>query len=161
MNEDLSADASVSGSETEINGRPASEFYGQFVWQSSDGKLSGAAAFPETNGRDAFALDFFLMEDNSFVLFYGEGFGKVTSTGHSLNMFPDSYSRREGTWSISGGELVLGSWARCGGLEINGKDVLQCKLSQSIVTPAAVGPTGMMRLRGGSSPFDSEWAEYR
>ena len=153
------ADASIS--ETEINGRPASEFYGQFVWQTSGGNLGGAVAFPESDGRDAFVLDFFLMEDRSFVLFYGEGFGEVTSTGHSLNLYSDSYSRREGTWSIDGAELVLGSWARCGGLEFNGMDVLQCRLTQAIVSSAAVGPSGIMRPQSESSPFDSEWADYK
>lgn len=153
------ADASIS--ETEINGRPASEFYGQFVWQTSGGNVGGAAAFPETDGRDAFVLDVFLMEDKSFLLFYGEGFGQVTSTGHSLNVYPDSYSRREGSWSLEDGELVLGSWARCGGLEFNGNDVLQCRLSQSIVTPEAVGSAGILRFKNETSPFDSEWSEYR
>ncbi len=153
--------ADAAQSEGLVNGVPASEYFGQFVWEVSDGALSGAAGFPVTESYDAYKIDAFLREDGTYQLFYGEGSGTVTSTGHSLNLDTTTFTRLEGEWSIDGTELVLAPYLRCQGLTLNGSEVLSCDLTQRVVTEAAVGYGGIAKLSVPSSPFDSEWSDYR
>jgi len=145
-----------------INGKPASQFYGQFAHATSKAEVSGAAAFPaQPDGRNAYLAQFFLMPSGKLVLFYAEGEGEVTSTGHSLNIITSTKKRREGTWRIDGAQLALDAFMKCDGFELNGKDALRCTLASSIVTAAAQGRSGTFQKGiGESSPDDSEFADY-
>jgi hypothetical protein len=144
-----------------INGLPASQFYGQFAWQTTMTAVEGAAAFPLTDGRNAFLVSFFLMPNGAFELFYAEGNGEVSSTGWNISTVSNSKRRREGTWKVEGAKLVLGSFMTCDGFSLDDKPALHCTLSSSIVTPAAQGRTGTFQKRfSASSPDDTEFAEY-
>lgn len=151
-----------STNEPVVNGKPASQFYGQFTHAVTKAEVSGAAAFPEqADGRNAYLATFFLMPNNELVLFYAEGEGSVSPTGHSLNIITSTKKRREGTWRIDGAALALDSFMRCEGFTFNDKDALRCTLTQSIVTSAASGRAGTFRTGIGlASPDDSEFAEY-
>lgn len=149
------------GGEALVNGIPASEYYAQFLWEETATYSSGAAAFPEQDGYDAYLAHLFLMKSGERYLFYGEGEGDVTSTGHSLNLDPSTYTRETGSWSIDGSTLLIGDVMHCDGLSFNGDDVLQCQLDRAIVSDAAVGRTAILKIGfGESTPFDSEWSEY-
>lgn len=152
----------ASANEPVINGKPASQFYAQFAHVTTKAEVAGAAAFPaQADGRNAYLAQFFLMPSNKLVLFYGEGEGTVTSTGHSLNIITSTMKRREGTWRVEGAQLVLDSYMRCDGFTLNDKDALRCTLATSIVTSAAQGRSGTFRNGiGDSSPDDSEYADY-
>jgi hypothetical protein len=154
------ADAAMN--EPVINGKPASQFYAQFAHATTKAEVSGAASFPtQPDGRNAFLAQFFLMPNGKLVLFYAEGEGSVSPTGHSLNILGSTRKRREGTWRVDGAQLALDSFMRCDGLAQDGKDVLRCTLGASIVTPAAQGKSGTFRNGFGmSSPDDSEFADY-
>lgn len=145
-----------------INGKPASQFYGQFAHATTMAEVSGAAAFPaQADGRNAYHVAFFLMPNGKLVLFYAEGEGEVTQTGHSLAIIGGSKKRREGTWRVDGAQLALDAFMRCDGFTLNGRDALRCTLSQAIVTPAAQGRTGTFQNGiGQASPDDSEFADY-
>jgi hypothetical protein len=145
-----------------VNGKPASEFYGQFAHAVSKNEMSGAAAFPaQADGRNAYLVTFFLMPSNKLELFYAEGQGEVTATGHSLAILNNTKKRRTGTWRIDGAQLVLDSYMRCDGFTLNGKDALRCTLSSTIVTAAAQGRAGTFQKGiGDASPDDSEFADY-
>jgi hypothetical protein len=145
-----------------VNGKPASEFYNQFAHAVTMAEVGGAAAFPaQGDGRNAFLAQFFLMPNKKLVLFYAEGQGEVTQTGHALNLDPSTKKRREGTWRVDGAALVLDSFMRCDGFTLNGKDALRCTLSSTIVTAAAQGRTGTFQKGiGTSSPDDTEFADY-
>ncbi len=143
-----------------VNGKPASEFYGQFVWETSNGKMGGAASFPQSGTFDATKWDFFLRTDGSYAFFYAEGSGTVSPTGASLNLDTSTFKKLEGDWSIEGADLLLSPYLRCSGLVFNDAEVLSCELLQVVNTSAAVGSEGIARLSAPSSPFDSEWSEY-
>lgn len=145
-----------------VNGKPASQFYGQFTHAVTKAEVSGAAAFPaQADGRNAYLAQFFLMPSNKLVLFYAEGEGSVTSTGHSLNIINSTKKRREGTWRIDGASLVLDAFMRCDGFTLNSKDALRCTLTSTIVTAAASGRAGTFQNGiGMASPDDSEFADY-
>jgi len=145
-----------------VNGKPASQFYAQFTHAVTKAEVSGAAAFPsQPDGRNAYLATFFLMPNNQLVLFYAEGEGDVTATGHSLAIFANAKKQRTGTWRIDGAQLVLDSFMRCDGLALNGKDVLRCTLSSAIITAVAQGRAGTFQNGfGESSPDDSEFADY-
>jgi hypothetical protein len=145
-----------------INGKPASQYYAQFTHATTKAEVGGAAAFPaQSDGRNAFLAQFFLLPNSKLVLFYAEGEGSVTSTGHSLNIISGTKKKREGTWKIDGAQLVLDSFLRCDGFTLNGKDALRCTLGASIVTTAAQGKSGTFQNGFGmSSPDDSEFADY-
>jgi hypothetical protein len=149
-------------SEVVINGKPASQFYAQFAHATTMAEIGGAAAFPaQGDGRNAFLAQFFLLPNGKLVLFYAEGEGTVTSTGHSLNIFGSAKKRREGTWKIEGAQLVLDAYLRCDGFMLNGKDALRCTLAAPIITAAAQGKTGTFQNGiGPSSPDDTEFADY-
>ncbi|MDQ3364955.1 MAG: hypothetical protein M3680_05960 [Myxococcota bacterium] len=159
---DDGVDIDASTQEAIVNGKPASQFYGQFTHAMTNRGIDGAAAFAtQPDGRNAFLVTFFLMPNNKLELFYAEGDGQVTSTGHSLAIYGTAKKRRMGTWRIEGTELELDSFMRCGGFTFNGKDALRCTLETAIMTPAAVGRTGTFDPGfGTSSPDDSEFADY-
>lgn len=145
-----------------INGKPASEFYGQFAHATTKAEVSGAAAFPaQADGRNAYHVAFFLLPNGKLELFYAEAEGEVTATGHSLAIFNNSKKRRTGTWRIDGAQLALDSFMRCDGFAFNGRDALRCTLSSTIITAAAQGRAGTFQKGlGEASPDDSEFADY-
>jgi hypothetical protein len=145
-----------------VNGKPASAFYAQFTHAVTRAEVSGAAAFAtQPDGRNAFITAFFLMPEGKLELFYAEGEGEVTPTGHSLAIFNDTKKHREGTWRVDGAQLVLDAFMRCDGFTFNDSDALRCTLTSTIVTPAAQGSAGTFRKAfGESSPDDSEFADY-
>jgi hypothetical protein len=145
-----------------VNGKPASQYYAQFAYATTKAEVGGAAAFPaQGDGRNAYLAQFFLMPSNKLVLFYAEGEGDVTATGHSLNIINSTKKRREGTWRIDGAQLALDAFMRCDGFTLNGKDALRCTLSSTIVTAAAQGRAGTFQNGiGMASPDDSEFADY-
>lgn len=157
---DAMPDASMN--EPLVNGKPASQFYAQFAHATTMAEVGGAAASPaQPDGRNAFLAQFFLMPNGKLVLFYAEGEGSVTSTGHSLNIIGSTKKRREGTWKVEGTQLVLDAFLRCDGFTFNGADALRCTLASSIVTAAAQGKSGTFKNGfGTSSPDDSEYADY-
>lgn len=145
-----------------VNGKPASEFYAQFTHAVTRAEVGGAAAFPaQADGRNAFVVQFFLLPAGELALFYAEGEGEVTQTGHSLAIFGDAKKRRAGTWRIDGAQLVLDAYMRCDGFALDGRDALRCTLTSPIITAAAQGRAGTFRNGiGESSPDDSEFADY-
>jgi len=145
-----------------VNGKPASQYYAQFAHATTKAEVGGAAAFPaQSDGRNAFLAQFFLMPNGKLVLFYAEGEGSVTSTGHALNIIGATKKKREGTWKVDGAQLVLDAFMRCDGFTLNDKDALRCTLATSIVTAAAQGKSGTFQNGiGMSSPDDSEFADY-
>lgn len=145
-----------------INGKPAAEYFAQFHWDEKNSPVEGAVAFPETNGKDLFISSIFLMKNGEFVLFYVEGQGTVTLTGHSAGTDPQTAVRTQGTWQVVGAELKLGARMTCrGGPTVNSKETLSCALQSPLGTSAAVGHSGVFRIGFPSSPTDSEWAGYR
>ncbi|MBA3397161.1 MAG: hypothetical protein H0T89_31320 [Deltaproteobacteria bacterium] len=156
---DPGVDAAVN--EPIINGKPASEFYGQFAHTVTGAGMGGAAAFPsQGDGRNAYHVTFFLMPNNKLELFYAEGEGEVTTTGHSLAIYNDSKKRRSGTWRVDGAELVLDTHMRCTSFTFNDRDVLRCTLTNPIITAAAQGRAGTFKPGFAASPDDSEFADY-
>ncbi|MGE0868061.1 MAG: hypothetical protein AB7P03_05860 [Kofleriaceae bacterium] len=112
----------VDGGEDEplINGVPASQFYGQFAWQTTMTGIEGAAAFPaNAMGHDAFLATLFLMPDGAATVFYGEGEGDVSTAGHSLSLDATTFKRRSTSWKVEGSELVLGDLMHCTGMTLN------------------------------------------
>jgi hypothetical protein len=160
--EDGGVESDAAMNEPIVNGRPASEFYAQFAHALTMAEVSGAAAFPaQADGRNAFLVAFFLMPQQRLELFYAEGEGDVTPTGHSLAVFGNAKKRRSGTWRVDGASLVLDSYMRCDGFSFNGRDALRCTLSSPIITAAAQGRAGTFQnATGASTPDDSEWADY-
>ncbi len=150
------------GNEPIVNGLPASQYYAQFAYQTTNTGVDGAAAFPATSdGRNAFLVTFFMMPNNQLQLFYAEGEGDVSSTGWSLNIYADAKKKRSGTWKVEGAQLVLDSFMRCDGITFNDKPALRCTLSAPILSAGAANRSGMFQKRiSASSPDNSEFAEY-
>ena len=144
-----------------VNGVPASQYYGQFAHATTKSGVDGAAAFPDTNGKNAFLVTFFMMPNQQLELFYAEGEGDVTATGWSLNIDTTTQRRRSGTWKVEGAQLVLDSFMRCDGFEFNSQPALRCTLTSPILTAAAQNRSGTFKKRlSESSPDDSEFAGY-
>jgi len=145
-----------------VNGKPASEYYGQFTWDKTNSALQGAAAFPaQPDGRDVFLVTFFLMPDHTFELFYLEGTGEASPTNWVVTeAATDAKKRRSGTWAIEGAELVLGSYLRCGGATLTGHDALSCTLTTPITTTAAQDQTATCWLWFHGAPDDQLFADY-
>ena len=152
----------ASGQEAIVNGRPASVFYGQFAHATTHTGVAGAAAFAsQPDGRNAFLVTFFLMPNNQLALFYAEGEGEVTSSGHSINVLANARKKRTGTWHVEGAQLALDEFMRCDGFTFNEHDALRCTLAAPILTADAVGRSGTFgKAFGDSSPDDSEFADY-
>jgi hypothetical protein len=150
------------GEEALVNGEPASTFYGRFTHATSRKGVEGAAAFTaQADGRNAFLITFFLMPDNRFEVFYAEGPGEVSSTGHSINLIGDSRKRRSGTWRIDGSKLRLGDLVSCDGMALDDRPVLRCTLDGVILTTAAQGRSGTFAFGfGEATPDDTEFADY-
>lgn len=151
-----------SPSEPTINGMPASQFFGQFHFETTQTALQGAVAFPpQPDTRNAFLANFFVMKNGEFKLFYGEGEGEVTSSGWSLNIFNDARKRRQGTWSIDGTILLFGEFLRCSGAELNGEPIMNCTLTSAVITPDAVGRGNIFSVRADRvAPDDTAFADY-
>jgi hypothetical protein len=95
-------------------------------------------------------------------MFYAEGNGKVSVTGHALNIFKDRQFKRTGKWSVAQMALDLGGLMRCNKITFNGNPALYCKLEKAVGHGAAVGRNVTLKKGfGSSSPDDSEWAEYK
>jgi hypothetical protein len=155
-------DPDASAQEPLINGMPASQYYAQFAHATTRTAVSGAAAFPLTDDRNAFLTHFFLMPNGELELFYAEGDGDVGLDGWSLNVDTTTMKRKSGTWKVEGSKLVLGAWMSCDGTLLNDKPALRCTLTQTIVTSAAQGRSGMWeKAFGMKSPDDSEWTDYQ
>ncbi|MGE0547643.1 MAG: hypothetical protein AB7O24_01080 [Kofleriaceae bacterium] len=146
-----------------VNGLPASQFYRQFAWQTTMTGVEGAASFPINGaGHNAFLATLFLMPGGDATVFYGEGEGDVSTTGHSLNLDASTFKRRSTTWKVQGSELVLGNLMHCTGMSLNDEPVLRCTLDAVIVSSQAQGRAGLFENRlGASSPDDSEWTDYQ
>ena len=145
-----------------INGKPAAEYYAQFAFETTKTDLEGAAAIPtQANGNNAFLANLFLKKDGSFVLFYVEGQGEVTFSGHSINYDKKQGRKVTGSWTLDDASLVAGP-LRCNGLTIDGKDTLDCGVTSAIVSPGAVGKSGTFS-KGfrDASPGDSDFADYK
>ena len=158
-----SGSSGTSGTSTAtINGKPAAEFYGQFLYETTKRDLEGAAAMAaQANGDNAFLASLFLKQDGSFILFYVEGKGEVTSTGHAISYDKTKGRKVTGSWSLDGVSLVAGPLT-CNGLSLDGKDILDCEVTSAIVSSGAVGKSSMFK-KGISeqSPSDSEFADYK
>jgi hypothetical protein len=152
----------AAANEPTINGKPASQFYGQFTWQMTKGPVDGAAAFEtQPDGRNAYLATFFLMPDHVLKLFYAEGAGDVSATGWNIAIRNDAKKRRSGTWRIDGAKLVLDAFMTCGGLTLDERDTLRCELATAIVTPVAVGSGGFFDIvHKMQTPDDSEFSDY-
>ncbi|MFY0566966.1 hypothetical protein ACN28E_24435 [Archangium lansingense] len=67
-----------------MNGKPVSEFYGQFTYEKFSGATGGVAAFPaQPDGINLFVATVFLMQDKSFTLYYAEGAGMDRAVGYA------------------------------------------------------------------------------
>jgi hypothetical protein len=151
------------GGDTTVNGVPASQFYGQFAYATTGTYMEGASAFSaQSNGVDAFLVDFFLMPGNQLVLYYGEGAGDVEGDQWSLNLLMSTEKKRTGTWKVDGVNLVLDSFMTCQGLTFNGGPAVSCTLNSAIVTPDAVGQSGLFRKSlYQATPDDSQFSDYQ
>lgn len=146
-----------------VNGVPADEYYGQFVWEESDAYYEGTAQFgDEVEGtNNVFAATFYVFADNSAVIFYREGEGFVTFSESSFLLDETTLTRIDTTWSIDGTQLLIGSSVECTGTSFNGNELLTCQLAESIVSADAVGTgfdTGAFLT--GETPDDEKWAGY-
>lgn len=158
-----SSSGGSSGSSTAtVNGVPADEFYAQFQMETIKTSMDGAAAIPtQSSGNNAFLTSLFLQKDGSFTLFYVEGKGEVTSSGHSLNYDSKQGRKVTGSWSVQGVALVAGPF-RCNGLSFNGQNQLRCELTSAVVSAGAVGKSASLTKGiSQSSPSDSRFADYR
>jgi hypothetical protein len=158
-----SSSGGSSGSSTAtVNGVPADEFYAQFQLETIKTSMDGAAAIPaQSNGNNAFLTSLFLQKDGSFTLFYVEGKGEVTSSGHSLNYDSKQGRKVTGSWSVQGTSLVAGPF-KCSGLSFNGENQLRCELKSAVVSAGAVGKSASLTKGiSQSSPSDSRFADYR
>ncbi len=157
-----SSSGGSSGSTATVNGVPADEFYAQFQLETIKTSMDGAAAIPtQSNGNNAFLTSLFLQKDGSFTLFYVEGKGEVTGSGHSLNYDSKQGRKLTGSWSVQGTALVAGPF-RCNGLSFNGENQLRCELKSAVVSAGAVGKSASLSKGiSQSSPSDSRFADYR
>jgi hypothetical protein len=145
-----------------VNGKPADQYYGQFVYETIETDMEGAGAMPaQANGDNAYLLNVFLKQDKSFVLFYVEGQGQVSVGQSSIEYDAKKGRKLTGSWSIDGVSLTVGPFS-CDGLQFNGRDVLSCEVKHGIVSDGAVGHAAMLD-KGGSntSPDDSQFADYK
>lgn len=145
-----------------VNGMPADEFYAQFHWEETTTYVDGAAAFEEQgDGTNAFLTHVFLYDDGTANVFYEEGEGEVTLTGHSLSTSTDTQTRIDTTWQVDGVTLRIGDVFACNGSTFNDEDQLACTLQRSIITAAAVDETARLTPGfGDASPDDTEFADY-
>ena len=153
---------SPNNSSATVNGVPADEYYAQFHWDETSTYASGAAAFEaQADGRNAFLTHVFLYESGDAVIFYEEGEGEVTLTGHSLATYSDTQTRIDTQWTVDGVDLVLGDVFTCGGFEFNGQQKLRCVLDRAIITDAAIGSAASLSVGiSASSPDDSDFADF-
>ena len=127
----------VNEQEPIVNGMPASVFFAQFAWESSRSHLVGHLSFPAAaSGANAASAQIFLMPSSRMELFYKEG----VENGPITDFLPDTRKHRSGTWRIEGTDLVLDSFLRCQGLELNGAPETLVALGRSPGTPAANRP---------------------
>lgn len=160
--DDSPADIDAAPGEAIVNGKPASEYYGQFAWEVTGSYAYGGGAFAaQADGRNAYIASVFLYQDGTSVLFYAEGDFDVSPDGFSGSRYPGASVRRNATWSIDGAQLLIGDDLQCDGVVYNGEEVLHCELARAIDTSAAVGQSSYLRRSGlNSTPDDSEWADY-
>ncbi|MCY1078801.1 hypothetical protein [Archangium lansingense] len=145
-----------------MNGKPVSEFYGQFTYEKFSGATGGVAAFPaQPDGINLFVATVFLMQDKSFTLYYAEGAGTVRANGYSAEIPLDRMFERTGKWSISGSSLKIGDLMTCHGMTVDGRDALRCAMDRAVGYAAAVGKTTTFTRATNSSPNDSQWADYQ
>jgi hypothetical protein len=150
------------GTNGTVNGKPAADYYAQFNYETLKTYSSGAAAFAtQSNGDDLFLISVYLFQNGTYTVYYGEGQGTVTSTGHSANIRTASQRKVTGTWSIDGVKLKVGDLLSCDGITVDGKETMYCSLTRAVGTSAAVGKSATLR-RGFSatSPDDSTWKDY-
>lgn len=154
--------SSSGSSSATVNGVPADEFYAQFQLETIKTSMDGAAAIPaQSNGNNAFLTSLFLQKDGSFTLFYVEGKGEVTGSGHSLSYDKTQGRKVTGSWSVQGTALVAGPF-KCNGLSFNGENQLRCELKSAVVSAGAVGKSASLTKGiSQSSPSDSRFADYR
>jgi hypothetical protein len=154
------------GSEATVNGKPASEFYAQLTNEETGGYLTGAGSFSAVeNGDNAFLVDLFLLKGGKYILYYTEGQGEVSGTGHSLATKKDRNRKVSGEWSVNSTTLLVGDVFACEGLSLNGHSAVRCQLKKTIGYEAAVGRGTTLEVatssRGKITPDDSQWAEYK
>jgi hypothetical protein len=145
-------------------GSSSSSEYDDFVYDDENKRyVSGAGSFPEqADSANAFLITVFLKKDGTFVLFYAEGNGKVSITGHALNIFKDRQFKRTGEWTVTQMTLDMGGLMRCNKITFNGAPALYCNIEKAIGHSAAVDRNVTLKKGlGSSSPDDSEWAEYK
>lgn len=146
-----------------VQGKPAAEFYADFVWHEGEGVVEGAGAFREgANGRNAYLVHVFLHPEGRFELYYAEGEGSVSATGHRIGVDPASKLAVEGQWGVEAERLVVGDVMDCQGLSVNDRPSLRCTLRRKLGSEEAVGASSVLRKSwGDDSPLDGEWAQYR
>lgn len=151
------------GGNTTINGKTPEEYYGQFYNENKGAYLDGAASFSaQSNGDNLYLATLFVSKGKTFTLFYTEGKGEVTLTGHTAATHPDKNRRLTGAWSIGAdGSLLLGDVMKCRAITINDRDSLTCAVTKAIGYEAAVGRAATLSPSTGKSPNDSTFADYK
>ncbi|MGE0550387.1 MAG: hypothetical protein AB7O24_04590 [Kofleriaceae bacterium] len=151
------------GDEPLINGVPASEFYDQFAWASSESHAVGFGAFPAaTDGRNEFGVQLFLMPGGKAELFYQVGVREQQGSLEITTFDPATKKRKASTWQVDGATLQIGSVMHCEGLTSDGHPALGCELDASIVSPQAVGRLAILENQfGENSPDDPEFDTFQ
>jgi hypothetical protein len=144
-----------------INGEPASVFYARFQYESTNTHNQGVAAFPLTDGKNIYVLEFYLQRNGHYIMFYSDGDGEVRANGYSAAIAPEDQLRLEGSWTVAGAKLQLGTLLSCDGLSVDGAPALRCK----IVTPpgSSGAPQGTATVKpwgNPTTPTDSRWNDF-
>lgn len=149
-------------SEPLINGEPASAFYDRFVFQRTATHNEGAAEFPLVAGKNIYVVQFYLMANHDYLMFYSDGDGEVRGDGtFSIAVAPADMRRLSGTWRVDGSKLVLGALLSCDGLSLDGRPALRCRILTPPGSPgapegvASVWPYGLP-----TNPGDARWSDF-
>ena len=144
-----------------INGEPASVFYGPFVYDELETYSEGVSEFPLTDGKNIYIVQFYLLADETYIMYYADGEGELRFDGYSMAVAPEDKLRLTGAWQVTGSTLELGSLLACDGLSFNGERALQCQIVTPPGSPAATEGTALALPYGNLvAPDDSRWDEY-
>lgn len=155
------ANPDASANEPLINGEPASVFYARFQYETTNTHNQGVAAFPLTDGKNIYVLEFYLQQNGHYIMFYSEGDGEVRADGYSAAIAPEDYHRLEGSWTVAGAKLQLGTLLSCDGLSVDGAPALRCKVVTPPGTSGATQGTATVKPWGNpTTPTDSRWDDF-
>ncbi len=126
--------------------------YASYLYETSNTAIQGYAVI---SGKNVFKLSVYVQQDGTYVLYYREGLGSVTTGGFSGSFSAPGY-KLTGSWAVSGDSLTIGDLLSCAksGTKVTctfEKDI------QSDVTGIAVPMTS-----SNNNPPDSatEWKSY-